>query len=187
MSTASMPIAALFRKSRRWSIVLSVLLILAGAAAIILPPAAGLAVTILAGWLLAFSGIVHFGYAWHARHRGGVAWEVLIGVLYLATGIYLLWNPILGIAAVTLALAIYLLVEGVLEFVLSFQLRPAPGSGWLLFDGVIALLLAVLIWWMWPIGAFWILGTIVGVSMLISGVVRLMFSLTTRQLVTNEI
>jgi uncharacterized membrane protein HdeD (DUF308 family) len=186
MSTAPNPVSRV-KKSLVWSIVLSILLILAGIAAIILPPVASLAVTIFVGWMLIAGGVIHFVYGWKTRHAGGVLWEVLIGVAYLAAGIYLLWNPIVGLAAVTLALAIYLLFEGVLEFVLSYQLRPAPGSGWLLFDGIITLILALLIWRIWPIGAPWILGLLVGISMLASGTARLMLSVAARRMVTQVV
>lgn len=186
MSTAPNPVGTV-KKSLVWSIVLSILLILAGIAAIILPPVASLAVTIFVGWMLVFSGIIHFVYAWKTRHAGGILWEVLIGVVYLAAGVYLLWNPIVGLAAVTLALALYLLFEGLLEFVLSYQLRPSPGSGWLLFDGIITLILALLIWRIWPIGAPWILGLLVGISMLVSGTARLMLSVAARRMVNHVI
>jgi uncharacterized membrane protein HdeD (DUF308 family) len=171
------------KKSVGWSIALSILLILAGIAAIILPPIASLAVTVFTGWMLVFSGVIHLVYASQTRHTGGIVWEVLIGVVYVVAGGYLLWNPILGLAALTLALAIYLLVEGVLEFVLWYQLRPAPGSGALLFDGVITLILAVLIWRAWPVGAPWILGMLVGISILVSGTARLMISLAAHRVV----
>jgi uncharacterized membrane protein HdeD (DUF308 family) len=86
--------------------------------------------------------------------------------------------------SLTLALAAYLFAEAVLEFVLSFQLRPAQGWTWVLFDAVITLILALLIWKAWPQGSFWVLGTLVGISILFSGVARLMFSVATRKLVT---
>jgi uncharacterized membrane protein HdeD (DUF308 family) len=54
------------------------------------------------------------------------------------------------VVSLTLALAIYLLVESVLEFVLAFRLRPMPGSNWLLFDGIVTLILAIMIWRTWP-------------------------------------
>jgi uncharacterized membrane protein HdeD (DUF308 family) len=186
MSTAPNPVGTV-KKSLVWSIVLSILLILAGIAAIILPPVASLAVTIFVGWMLVLSGIIHFVYAWKTRHTGGVLWEVLIGVVYVAAGAYLLWNPIVGLAAVTLALALYLLFEGLLEFVLSYQLRPAPGSGWLLFDGIITLILALLIWRIWPIGAPWILGLLVGISMLVSGTARLMLTVAARRMLNQVV
>jgi uncharacterized membrane protein HdeD (DUF308 family) len=78
--------------------------------------------------------------------------------------------------------AIYLFVEGVLEFVLSFELRPAPGAGWLLFDGIVTLVLAVLIWSTWPSSAMWVVGTLVGISMFFSGMTRLMFSMAVRRI-----
>jgi uncharacterized membrane protein HdeD (DUF308 family) len=88
-----------------------------------------------------------------------------------------------GLASLTLAIAIYLLIEGVLEFVLSFQIRPAHGSGWLLVDGIITLVLAVMIWSTWPSSALWVVGTLVGISMFFSGITRLMLSVAVRRIV----
>ena len=90
-----------------------------------------------------------------------------------------------GLASLTLAVPTYLFAEGVLEFVLSFRLRPMRGSGWLLVDGVITLILAVMIWRTWPSSTEWVIGTLVGISMLFSGFSRLMLSLTARHLVAK--
>jgi uncharacterized membrane protein HdeD (DUF308 family) len=168
-----------------WSIVLSVLMILAGLLAIVMPPTAGIAVTILIGWLLIFSGATHLVFAWQTHSAGGVVWELLLGVVYIVAGGYLLMNLPVGMASLTLALAIYLFAEAILEFVLSFQLRPMPGSGWLLFDGIITLILAIMIWRTWPSSTEWVLGTLVGISMLCSGVSRLMVSLAVRHLASE--
>jgi uncharacterized membrane protein HdeD (DUF308 family) len=86
---------------------------------------------------------------------------------------------------IPLPLAIYLFAEAVLEFILSFQLRPVRGWGWLLFDGVITPVIAILIWRTWPAGSLWALGTLVGISMLFSGVARLMVSLAARTLIAS--
>jgi uncharacterized membrane protein HdeD (DUF308 family) len=185
MSTASNPIATIVRESVGWSIALSLLMILAGIVSIVMPPAAGIAIAILVGWLLAFSGAAHLVFAWHARGTGGVLWEILVGILYLFTGVYLLRNPGAGLASLTLALAIYLFAEGVLELLMSFLLRLLPGSGWLTFDGIITLILAVLIWRSWPSSSAWVIGTLVGISMLFSGMARLMLSLAARKLVNK--
>lgn len=90
-----------------------------------------------------------------------------------------------GMAGLTLALAIYLFAEAVLEFILGFQLRPRRASGWLFVDGVITLILAAMIWRTWPSSTDWALGILVGVSMLFSGISRLMFSMAARNLVTQ--
>lgn len=187
MSAPSNAIPGLAKRSLKWSIVLSIVLIAAGMVAILIPPAASIAVTVFTGWVLVFSGVVHLFYAWHTRDTGGIVWEVLLGVLYIATGVFLLWNPVLGIAALTLALATYLCVEAVLEFVLSYRLRHLKGWGWLLFDGVITMLLSGIIWMTWPIASVWVLGTIVGISMFFSGITRLMISLTARKLIAGTV
>jgi len=165
-----------------WSIGLSVLMILAGVLAIVIPPVAGIAVTLLVGWLLVFSGAAHLVFAWHTRGAGGIVWELLLGVVYIVAGGYVLMNPVAGMASLTLALAIYLFAEAILEFGLSFRLRPMQGSGWLLADGIITFILAIMIWRTWPSSTAWVLGTLAGISMLFSGVSRLMLSMAARHL-----
>jgi uncharacterized membrane protein HdeD (DUF308 family) len=185
MSVASTSIARIVKKSLGWSIALSILMILSGFLAIVIPPAAGIAVTLLVAWLLVFSGVAHLAFAWHTRDTGGFLWELLLGFLYILAGGYILMNPLIGVASLTLALAIYLFTEGVLELVLSFTLRPMPGSGWLLLDGIVTLILAMLIWRAWPSSTAWVLGTLVGISMLFSGTARLMLSLAARRVVNQ--
>jgi uncharacterized membrane protein HdeD (DUF308 family) len=155
------------------SIVVSILLIIAGVLAILLPQIAGLAVNVMVGWLLVFSGVAHFIFAWSARKGGGLFWGILLGILYCFVGAYILLNPIVGLASLTLALAFYLFAEGFLEFVLSFNLWRAPLSGWLLVDGFITVLLGVMIWATWPSNSEWVIGTLVGISILFSGLTRL--------------
>jgi uncharacterized membrane protein HdeD (DUF308 family) len=110
---------------------------------------------------------------------------VLIGILDIAIGGYLLLHLVNGLAALTLLLAIYLFVRGVVELILWFQIRPVRGSGWLMFDGIILLILGVMIWRMWPSDTEWAVGTIVGISMIFSGFSRLMVSLAARRAVAK--
>ena len=173
------------KESVGWSIALSILMLLAGILAIVLPPVAGIAVLLLVAWLLMFSGAAHLVFAWHTRTTGGFIWELLVGILYIFVGVYALLHPAAGLASLTLVLAIYLFAEGVLEFILSFRLRPMPGSNWLLFDGIITLILAILIWRTWPSSTEWVIGTLVGISMIFSGVSRLLISLTARRLLAK--
>jgi uncharacterized membrane protein HdeD (DUF308 family) len=177
-------IATDVRRATTWSIVLSVLMIGAGVLAIGLPRIAGVAVTAIVGWLLLFSGLLHLAFAWRADRAGGVLWEILLGILYGAIGFYLIASPVGGLASLTLAIAMYLLIEGILELVLSFQIRPAAGSGWMLVDGIITLVLAVMIWSTWPSSSVWVVGTLVGISMFFSGITRLMLSMAVRRIVT---
>ena len=170
------------RNATTWSIVLSVLMIAAGVLAIGLPMIAGVAVTAIVAWMLLFSGLLHVGFAWRAGRPGAVVWEILLGILYGAVALYLIARPVAGLESLTLAIALYLLLEGVLELVLSLQLRAASGSEWLLIDGIVTLILAVMIWSTWPSSAAWVVGTLIGISMLFSGMTRLMLSLAVRRI-----
>src|SRR5271169_4387085 len=83
-------IGTIVKESLGGSIGLSVLMIVAGVLAIVVPPAAGIAVALLVAWLLIFSGTVHLAFAWHTRTIGGVVWKLLWGILYILGGAYLL-------------------------------------------------------------------------------------------------
>ena len=177
--------ATFVKKSVGWSIGLSMLMIVAGILAIASPLAAGVAVNVLVAWMLVFSGCAHLVFALYTRSVGGLAWELLLWILYIFIGAYLLVHPLAGLASLTIALAVYLFLEAVLEFVLGFTLRPLPGSGWLLFDGIVTLILAVMIWRTWPSSTAWVIGTLVGISMLFSGTSRLMISVAARNVASK--
>jgi uncharacterized membrane protein HdeD (DUF308 family) len=183
MSTSSL--GAIAKESVGWSIGLSVLMILAGVLAIVIPPAAGIAVLVVVAWLLMLSGAVHLVFAWQTRTAGGMIWELLLGILYIFVGVYALLHPVAGLASLTLVLALYLFAEGVLELIMGFRLRPMPGSGWLLLDGIVTLVLGILIWRSWPSSTEWVIGTLVGISMLFSGTARLSLSLAARRMVSK--
>ena len=163
-----------------WSIVLSVLMIVAGGLAIIAPPVLDVAVAGFVGWLMAGTGAAHLLYSWHTRGGGGLLWGILLGIIYIVAGGYLLLHPMTGLASLTIVLAVCLLLESILEFILSFQLRPIRGSRWLLVEGIINLILALMIWRTWPVSSMWGIGTLVGISMVFGGFTRLMISAAAR-------
>lgn len=175
--------ATLAKRAVEWSLVLSIAMIAAGLVAIIVPATAGITVTVLAGWLLIFSGIAHLIFGWERRTTGVLGWELLVGILYIVVGCYVLLHLWAALAALTVVLGIYLCVEAILEFVLAYRMRPLPGSGWLAVDGFITLVLAFLMWRTWL--APWAIGVLVGISMLVSGISRLALSLAAGRVVAN--
>ncbi len=151
-STHGAPLST--RRETGWSIFMGIILILAGFAAIWVPFAAGLVGTIFFGCVVLVSGIAHLAYAWFGRKDGGVLWQILIGLIYLIAGVTMLLLPV-NVFALTLVLACYIAVEGVLELVFFLWLRLLPGSAWFLVDGIISLLLSILILVGWPSSGRW--------------------------------
>jgi uncharacterized membrane protein HdeD (DUF308 family) len=123
--------------------------------------------------------------AFRAHAAMGVLWKLLIGAAYVAIGLYLFWHPLLGVASLTLLLGCLFVVEGVLGVVLYFQMRPLTGVTWTLLDGLVTLLLGLLIWIGWPSSSAWVIGTLVGISMIMSGLTRVMLSLAVRRIVNQ--
>ncbi len=165
---------------RNWSIAIGVLLIILGIAAIFLPFIAGIAVNLAVGWVLLFAGVLHLAYAWSARGAGAVIWQVIIGIVYILVAFYLLIHPARGLLTLTLVLAAYFIIEGILEIVTFFRLRSSGPAVWFLIDGIVTLVLGAIIWAHWPFSSVWAIGTIIGVSLLFSGITRLSHRPTTR-------
>jgi uncharacterized membrane protein HdeD (DUF308 family) len=156
-----------------WTMVWGIVMLICGIAAIALPWASGIGVVIVIGWVLLFSAVSHLILAFHTHSVGGVLWQILLALIYGAAGVFMLMNPLAGLVTLTLVLAIFLLIEAALETALYFQLRPGINAGWILFDAIVTLILAILIWSQWPSSALWFIGTIIGISLIFSGVSRL--------------
>ena len=169
------------KKASGWIIATAVVFMLLGIFSIIEPGVAGLAVAILVGWVLIFGGVAHLVAMFSGGGVGRVIWEALIGFVYVVGGFYFVTHPFLGLGSLTLLLAGVLVAEAVFEAVAYFRLRSAHGSGWLLVNALIALLLSGLIWSRWPLSSVWAIGTLVGVKLLMTGTSRLAFGLATKK------
>jgi uncharacterized membrane protein HdeD (DUF308 family) len=174
----------LVRHASAWSIVWGVLLIIFGILAISSPMLAAIAVSTVIAWLIVFAGVVHVILAFHAHGAGSLIWKLLVGIAYLCFGAYLLLHPVLGVATLTLLLACLFSIEGILNIVMFFRMRSMRGSSWVLIDGIVTLLLGLMIYLQWPSSSAWVIGTLVGISMLISGVTRVMLSFAVRRIAT---
>src|SRR5215471_12203113 len=165
------------RQASTWSILCGVLLVVLGMFAVGSPAVAAVAVNAVIAWLIVLAGVVHLVLSFHAHGAGSLLWKLLVGIAYVLFGVYLIAHPALGVASLTLLLGSLFLVEGILDIALFFQMRAVGGSSWILVDGIVTLLLGLMIYLQWPSSSNWAIGTLVGVSLIISGITRLMLSL----------
>jgi uncharacterized membrane protein HdeD (DUF308 family) len=170
------------KRASGWSVALGVLMMIVGIIAMLAPWEFGLVIALVVGWSAIFNGVAQIVFG--IRTHGGwhVLLEVILGLIYIVAGVYLLMHPVGGLLALTLLLASFLLIYGIFALVLAFQIRPRHGWGWVLFDGIITILLGILIWAHWPLNSDWVVGTLFGISIFISGLTRLMMSLAVRRL-----
>src|SRR5438067_7517342 len=164
-------------RTGKGNMVWGILMLICGFLAIALPLASGIGIALVIGWLVLISGIWHLLFGFRSGSGvGGVIWQILLAIVYGAAGLMITLYPLAGLAWLTLVLATFLLIEAALESVLYFNTRRRVNAVWVLVDAIITLLLGILIWAQWPFSSAWAIGTLVGVSLIFSGISRLMLS-----------
>jgi uncharacterized membrane protein HdeD (DUF308 family) len=170
---------------RYWGLFLvqGLVMLVLGLLALARPMIATLAVEIFAGWLFLVGGIVGLAGMFTARKMPGFVWSLIRAVMAIIIGILLLWRPLAGILTLTLLLAAFFAAQGVAQIIASLSQRAAlPGSwAWVLLSGVIDLILAAIIISGWPGTAAWVLGLLVGINLIMSGVALVVTALACRR------
>lgn len=160
-----------------------VVLLVLGATAVVLPPIATLAVTILFGWLFLVSGIVGLVTTFWMRHAPGFWWSLLSAALGIIVGAMLLASPVTGALSLTLVLIAFFLIEGAVSimFALDHRRELSGQWGWMLMSGIIDLILAVMIFAGLPSTAAWAVGLLVGINMIFGGTALIAMALHARK------
>ncbi|MGB9298248.1 MAG: HdeD family acid-resistance protein [Pseudolabrys sp.] len=160
-----------------------VVLLVLGATAVVLPPIATLAVTILFGWLFLVSGIVGLVTTFWMRHAPGFWWSLLSAALGIIVGAMLLASPVTGALSLTLVLIAFFLIEGAVSimFALDHRRELSGQWGWMLMSGIIDLILAAMIFAGLPSTAAWAVGLLVGINMIFGGTALIAMALHARK------
>jgi uncharacterized membrane protein HdeD (DUF308 family) len=177
------PVIETARKFTVWYILAGVLFIVLGLFAIIEPATAAVGISFLLGWLLIFGGVAHVIATFKGGGAKRILFQLLSAIAFLLGGLYILTHPSLAIGTLTALLAIVIFAEGVFDIITYFRLKREHPSGWILLNGIVALILGGLISAQWPSSSAWAIGTLVGVTLLMTGISRLMFGLAGRRLI----
>ncbi|RLA22409.1 MAG: hypothetical protein DRQ63_12750 [Gammaproteobacteria bacterium] len=157
------------KENAKLAVISGVILIVAGTFAVISPLVAGLSITILVGLSLVFGGVGQCFLALKAGAFGRALLTFLVGALMVVAGSFMMTQPVAGLASITLLLVAYLVAAGLGELIMSLHLRPADGWGWMLFNGIITLLLGMMLWRQFPLSGAWAIGVLFGIKMVFSG------------------
>lgn len=148
-----------------------VIAIILGIFAMLAPGVTGLSVAMLVGVFVVVAGIVRMIWAFQAGSLGRGMLMFAIGGLTLLCGLALLANPLFASGVLTIVLSAYFLVDGIFEIAAGFQLRPAPGWGWMLFGGIVSILLGIMIWGQYPLSGAWAIGILLGIKLFFVGLI----------------
>ena len=171
---------------QHWKLYLAegILLVVLGALAIVLPPLATLAVTILFGWLFLIGGIMGLYTTFMMRQAPGFWWSLISAALAVVVGLLLLVQPLSGALTLTLVLIAFFVVEGVatIMFALDHRRELSGQWGWMLVSGIVDLVLATLVFAGLPSTAAWAIGLLVGINMVFGGSALIAMALHARKI-----
>ncbi len=163
-----------------------IILVVLGLAAIILPPLASLAVTILLGWMFMISGIAGLALTFWARGMPGFWWSLLSAVLAIGAGVILLLQPVQGTLTLTIVVGAYFLAEGVATIMYALEHRRELSErwSWLLIAGIVDVIISGIIIAGLPGSALWAVGLLVGINLLFGGASMIGMALAARKLLS---
>lgn len=148
-----------------------IVLVVLGLAAMVVPPVASIAVTVMLGWMFVISGIAALAMTLWARQMPGFAWSLISAVLAVAAGVILLAKPAEGTLTLTFVVGVYFLAEGVATIMYALQHRRELSErwSWMAFSGAMDILIAFFIIAGLPGSAAWAIGLLVGINLVIGG------------------
>lgn len=149
---------------------LGVIAVILGILAMLAPGLTGVSVTFLIGILVIAGGIIRMIWSFKMGSFGKGVLMFGIGLLTLVCGIALVANPLFASGVMAIVLAIYFIADGIFEISGSFLLRPVSGWGWMLFGGIVSIVLGIMIWRQFPLSGAWAIGTLLGIKLFFIGI-----------------
>ena len=154
--------------SMKW---MGILTIIFGVLAMMMPFVTGQSVLMQIGILVMAGGILRLIWAFKAGSLGKGILVFAIGVLTLLAGFWIITEPFIAAGALTIVLAVYFFADGLLEIIAAFSV--AEGKGWLIFDGVVTVILGVLLFMGFPLSGPLAVGVLLGIKLLLAGITML--------------
>lgn len=166
---------------KHWLLILflGLALIILGIVAIGASTITTLASVVFLGAIILAGGIVQAVQAFWARKGEGFWLSLLAGILYTVVGALIVSRPTAAALTLTLILAALFFVSGLFKIIGSIVYR-FEHWGWVLFSGLISLLLGSMIWSEWPESGLWVIGLFIGIDLIFAGWFWVAVSLTAR-------
>ncbi len=145
--------------------------IILGILALALPAATALSVELMIGVVLLLSGILQLVLTLKSKMHW---WSVLSALLSITVGTIMAWKPFAGLLVIVTLLAIFMTTEGVFEVLLALQFRPERNWSWMLFSGIVTLVLAIMLWIGFPAFGVLYLSLVIAINFILYGLSLIM-------------
>lgn len=167
-----------------WFLGVGIALIVLGFIALVATPFVTLATMVFFGALLVAAGVIQAVNAFKTRHGNSFFINLLAGIFYSVVGLLLILHPAIGAITLTLLLAVLYSVGGLFKIGTALTHRFA-NWGWVLFNGVISLILGIMIWAQWPASGLFIIGLFIGIDLIMTGWVWIALALSAKKVDTT--
>jgi uncharacterized membrane protein HdeD (DUF308 family) len=162
--------------------ILGFICIILGILAIFTPGLAGLSTLIALGVIVLIGGIARIIWAFHAESIVKGLLRLALSALTIICGILLINHPIFASGVLTIILALYFILDGISEIASGMVYGVKASRFWLLFGGIVSILLGVVIWMQFPFSGVWALGILVGIKLFLVGLTMVMLGSAVRTL-----
>ena len=171
-------------KGWKFFVIVGILTAIAGFAAISLPVFAGMTVSTIIGAILLFSGLVQAYHTFSISAWSEKLWYVLSAVLYIVGGVFILFNPLEGLVTITMLMVVVMILNGITRMFFGLTNRGLPSSNIITFSGLISVLIGGYFFFLLDDPAFsmTLLGTFVGISLVIEGISFIFLGLQMKKL-----
>ena len=170
-----------FKRSTGWLLGLGILFVLLGCIGLGMVVGLTLISVLFLGVILMIAGFIQIIDVFACKQWRGALWHALVGILYIIAGGIIIYDPILASEAITALIAWVLIFIGIARIMMAIELRHATGWGWLLFAGLTAIILGILILLQWPYSGLWVLGMFIGIELLVNGWTYILIAITLRR------
>ncbi len=176
----------LLPKFAKHSVIAGIVMVVLGGAALFYPFVASLFTVGVVAWLMLFAGLTAGYLTWRTDASDWLGW--FKAFILVGTGLFILFYPMTGIAAIGLLLAIYFLLDTFAGFALGSMMRPAKGWWLWTLNGLFSLILAVIFLVYWPSieAEAWLIGVFVGISLLFDGFMLLFMGGTMKKMLDEQ-
>ncbi len=163
-------VAGEVRKNRGWLMFMGIVMVILGVIGLSMEVSLTVVSVLYFGFLVVFGGVVMLIDAFRAGEWASKLWHVLIALVYIAAGIVMITNPAASAVWITLFLASFFVITGVFRLIIGFQARGRVDNwGWIVFAGVISMLLGLVIFAQWPVSGLWVIGMFVAIELILQG------------------
>jgi uncharacterized membrane protein HdeD (DUF308 family) len=169
----------------QWYLILGIGLVVTGILAILFCVKSTLVSVIYIGFLLLMLAFFEAAQSFRVTKWSSFFLHAALAVLYGIGGALIVYNPAANALSLTLLLALFLVVSGIMKIIVGF-LGTTPHKGSLIINGILTLILGILIWSQWPVSGLWVLGTLVGIDAIVTGCTWIALSLHAKKLTTNH-